>query len=307
MQQNIQQTLSTITTLFTPAFANLAPIAIQATTQASASFTTMESSIKGTLSRVTILFNPAFAPLAPIVSQNTTNASASFTTMESSIKGTLSRITALFPQAFEPLVTAAQTTTQQAANHFTRLESTIKGLMSLMSSHVSDFASDFKSSMDSVIQDAENATQAVEDLQSAINALEDKTVTVTYEQKTTGSAPSGYQHGGSFLNTSSVSYAAGGRSWIQKTPTMLGNSHVAEVYPEFITVTPLDPREKASPFYNMEIPMASTTTRGGGGGSGGSSVMVTGDLYVTVQTQSGEVLANQVKPYLLKNFSGITA
>lgn len=180
----------------------------------------------------------------------------------------------------------------------TGLYNTWNTIMDAMSNKVESFASACETAFEKVGKSADGAREKVEALQAAIDALKDKTVTITYKQVTTGSKPSAAQHGG---------------AWIQNEPTKIGGVSVAETYPEAIVVTPLDPKEPNSPFHNLNVPFATpqnlpaiSMQQGGGGGQGGQPVTVSGDIYLTVQTQSGETLANEVKPFLLKGFGGIT-
>jgi hypothetical protein len=175
----------------------------------------------------------------------------------------------------------------------TGLNNVWTAIMDAMSKKVGTFASACETAFGKVQKSAETATKAVQALQKAIDALKDKTVTITYRINTVGSPPKGARFGGS-----SIGYARGGDSWIQDTPGRVGNMNVSEFgKPELITVTPL-----SNP-YNVKD---KSINFGSGGSGGGSPIVVTGDLYVTVQTQSGETLAKQVKPFLLNGFSGIT-
>jgi hypothetical protein len=316
MQTQIQGIMSKITMLFQPAFANLAPVVTQATSQASVPFTTMESSIRGTLSRITIMFNPAFASLPPIATQNTTNASAAFMTMQSSIQATLNRIKALFPSAFTPLVSAAQTSTQQAANHFARLSQTFQGLMNNMASSATKFANSFKSAMSATEQSAKRAQNAVSALQKAINNLKGKSVYIGL----TGPGARFMRHGGAFISPEPTGFAASGMSFINSKPRKIGGVNISEFgKPELVTVTPLsDPGNPMDKGMNlgMSIPrrpqpmssaLGANPFSSGGAGSGQQQpIQVTGNVYVTVKTQNGKVLAQEVQPYLLQDFGGVT-
>jgi hypothetical protein len=188
-----------------------------------------------------------------------------------------------------------------------------------MDQKIGEWASNTVSNFDDVGSAAEDATSKIEDLQSAINALKDKTITVTVNL--TGSGVGYLAHGGSSINfptSASTSFAAGGKTWLQKTPKKIGNTHVSERFPEIISAIPLDPKEKASPFHNVDVPMqgmptsiAAAPSIGGGGmgsiGTGsGQPVHVSGNLSVTVTTKSGAVLAKEIQPYMLEGYSGIT-
>jgi hypothetical protein len=189
-----------------------------------------------------------------------------------------------------------------------------------MDQKIKTWASNTVSSFKQVTSQANTATNAVKALASAINSLKSKSIEVYVGL--TGPGVGYMRHGGSSLNfpsESGVSYAAGGKTWLQKTPKKIGGTPVAETFPEIISAIPLDPKEKASPFHNIDLPMspmpttASASNGGIGGGSsssrmsgGGSPVQVRGDLYVTVKTQSGKVLATEIQPYLLDGFSGTT-
>jgi hypothetical protein len=43
------------------------------------------------------------------------------------------------------------------------------------------------------------------------------------------------------------------------------------------------------------------------GGVGGEGAQIRGDLYITVKTQSGKVLAQEIQPYMLEGYSNITS
>jgi hypothetical protein len=318
MQTQIQGIMSKITMLFQPAFANLAPVVTQATSQASVPFTTMESSIRGTLSRITILFNPAFASLPPIATQNTTNASAAFMTMQSSIQATLNRISALFPPPFKTLEQTAIKSTTTASASFSTMNKSVGTSLQNMTTKVQSFGKASSKSFDETKRSADQATKSVQALQKAINALKNKTVTIT--QKFTTSGTRYVRHGGSFISMDPTGFAAGGQSWINTKPRKIGGMNISEFgKPELVTVTPLsnpnDPMDR-----NMSIglpktpqPIQSSMNKfganpitGGSRGNGNQPIQVTGNVYVTVKTQNGKVLAQEVQPYLLQDFGGIT-
>jgi hypothetical protein len=262
------------------------------------------------------MFNPAFASLPPIATQNTTNASAAFMTMQSSIQATLNRIKALFPSAFTPLVSAAQTSTQQAANHFARLSQTFQGLMNNMASSATKFANSFKSAMSATEQSAKRAQNAVSALQKAINNLKGKSVYIGL----TGPGARFMRHGGAFISPEPTGFAASGMSFINSKPRKIGGVNISEFgKPELVTVTPLsDPGNPMDKGMNlgMSIPrrpqpmssaLGANPFSSGGAGSGQQQpIQVTGNVYVTVKTQNGKVLAQEVQPYLLQDFGGVT-
>ena len=194
------------------------------------------------------------------------------------------------------------------------MSTSVATYMKSMTSHVQNFASSFGDSMDSIIQDAEDATSAVEDLQSAIDALKDKEITITVNLA--GAGASRLQHGGSALNLNGPTYAAAGAAWVQNTPRKIGGTHVAETFPEIITAIPLDPKEKNSPFHNvgLDVPMPEMKSIGkigsggrGGGGGGGQPINVYGEIHITNTLGDGRVISEIVKPFMLKNYSGITS
>jgi hypothetical protein len=199
--------------------------------------------------------------------------------------------------------------TSDTNDELSNMSSSVASYMKSMSSHVSSFASEFSNSMSKVQSQAEEATSAVEDLQSAIDNLKDKEITIHVGLE--GPGVGFMRHGGSTLNIGGPSYAAGGATWIQKTPKKIGNTHVAETFPEIISAIPLDPKEKNSPFHdldmNIPVPLVNTAIQQPRGGGGGGPSVTQGDLYVTVTLPNGEVLARAVKPYMLNNYSGITS
>ena len=201
------------------------------------------------------------------------------------------------------------TSANDTQGELSNMSSSVATYMDSMSSNVSDFESSFGTSMDSVITDAETATTAVEDLQSAIDALKDKTITITVNLE--GAGVDHLKHGGSFINFGAPAHAQHGAAWIQKNPTKIGGTSISETFPEVVSVIPLDPKEKASPFYNLELPVKTpeipTPTVIAGGGGGGGPTVTQGDVYVTVQLPNGEALARVVKPFMLTGYSGITS
>ena len=161
---------------------------------------------------------------------------------------------------------------------------------------------------------ADAATKSVKALASAIAALKSKSITVHVGLSGPGVAY--LRHGGATINfpsISGVSYAAKGKSWLQKTPKMIGNTHVAETFPEIVSVMPLDPREKASPFNkinkNLNVPMPQMIPTGGGtsGSGGGGRQPIHVELHTTISMPDGKVLAKAVQSHLLDGFSGITS
>ena len=183
-----------------------------------------------------------------------------------------------------------------------KMSTSVATYMSSMTSHVQSFSSACVKAFDAVGKAADAAAQKVKALQSAINALKDKTVTITTRYVTVGSP--GGRFGGS-----TIGYARGGDSWIQDKPGKVGGMNVGEFSkPELITVTPLtnpyDVQDKtiSIPSQKKSVPIIPM----GSQNNSNRPIQVTGDLYVTVSTQSGETLANEVKPFLLKGFSGIT-
>ena len=79
-----------------------------------------------------------------------------------------------------------------------------------------------------------NITSSVKQLQSAINALKSKTITITVRYNLQGK-PSGIQHGGSFLTHAQKKF-----SGIVDTPTTMNGVRMGEgSKPELVTVTPL--------------------------------------------------------------------
>ena len=196
------------------------------------------------------------------------------------------------------------------------MSTSVKTYMSSMTTNVSNFATKFSQSMAKVKKDADTAKKSVDALKKSVDSLKDKSITIHVGIE--GPGLSYIKHGGSGLNfpsESGVSYAAGGKSWIQKTPKKIGNTHVSEAFPEIITAIPLDPREKNSPFnklkdldLNIPVPLVTATPPqiSGGGGGGNQPIRVTGNITNTIILPDGKVLANEVKKFLLDNFSGIT-
>ena len=205
--------------------------------------------------------------------------------------------------------TSAKTLGDKSKTHFGTVNTAILGsqtnvsslykvwdaAMKEMTSRVGDFSNKCKTAFNQVASSAKEATKSVDALQKSINALKDKTVTITTKYKTVG--------GPARFGGARIGYAREGDSWIQDRPTNIGGMNVSEgSKPELITVTPL-----SNP-YDMSDKSINLGRLSGNGGTtaGGTPVSITGDIYVTVKTANGEVLANQVKPFLLSGFSGIT-
>ena len=181
------------------------------------------------------------------------------------------------------------TSTKTAHTALSSLSTSTATYMSSMSSRVSSFASSFSSAMSKVKSQADAAKKSVDALAKAVAALKSKSITI--HVGLSGPGASFVRHGGSGLNIpseSGVSYAAGGKTWIQKTPKTLGNTHVAETFPEIISAIPLDPKEKMSPFHKlkMDLPIpagipsfSGGTGNGGGGGGGGGARQPIGTTY----------------------------
>lgn len=183
-----------------------------------------------------------------------------------------------------------------------KMSTSVATYMSSMTTHVNSFADACVKAFAKVGKAADDAAAKVKALQSAINALKDKTVTITTRYVTQGKP--GARFGGS-----SIGYARGGDSWLQNKPGRIGGMNVGEFSkPELITVTPLsnpyDVNDKSINIPSSKVPSLDTSSQNNN--MSARPVQITGDLYVTVQTQSGEVLAKQVKPYILSGFGGIT-
>ena len=202
---------------------------------------------------------------------------------------------------------ASSTKTAQTA--LSGMSTSVATYMKSMTTNVGNFANKFSSSMKTVGSQADAAANKVAALKKGIDALKSKTITITVNAK--GSGLSYIRHGGSAINIpteTGMSYAAGGKTWIQKTPKTLGNTHVAETFPEIISAIPLDPKEKMSPFHDlkMNLPMSEIPTFKGGGGGGGSRQPIQLTLHTTVAMPDGKVLAKAVNTHLFSEFSGVT-
>jgi hypothetical protein len=87
--------------------------------------------------------------------------------------------------------------TSQTSAHFVTMYTSIKGSLASAVREANIFASDFQKAKAKVWKDADTATKAVQALQKAIDALKDKTITITTKYKTVGSPAC--QHGGIFM------------------------------------------------------------------------------------------------------------
>ena len=209
-------------------------------------------------------------------------------------------------------VTSTAKTTQ---NTLSSMSTSVSSYMSSMSSKVGSFGSASQTAFGKTKSSADSATKAVKALQSAINALKNKTVTIT--QKFTTSGTRYVRQGGSFISMDPTGFAAGGKTFINSKPRKIGGVNVSEFgKPELVTVTPLsNPMDPMDKNISMNIPMPkpgpipsalSPISGGGGRGGNGQPITVTGNLNVTVKTANGKVLAQEVQPYLFEGFSGVT-
>ena len=254
METSIKGTLVRIGAVFPTAFTTLYTSATQATGQTIGVFTTMQTSIQQTLGKITALFTPTFANLQPVTSQATTNASATFLTMSQSIQGTLNRIKALFPSAFTPLVTHASANTKVAAGHFNTLNSNISSSMSSATSRVNSFGNAASSAFKKVGSEASAATSKVKALASAINSLKSKSITIHVGLSGPGAAY--LRTGGSFISPTPTGFAQTGKTFINSKPRKIGGVNISEFgKPELVTVTPLsNPFDPTDKNISMNLP-----------------------------------------------------
>ena len=221
--------------------------------------------------------------------------------------------------AFASAATKSFDTAGKAAVGFqgksSTLSTTVATHMKSMTTNIGTFASTSVSNFNKVGSAADANAKKVAALRKEIDALKSKTITITVNYQV--NKPKGMQHGGSFLNLGGPpTHAQHGNSWIQSSPTTIGGTHIAEVAPEIVNVIPLDPKEKSSPFHNLELPMQmpssimkSVSQDRGGGGNGGTTtpINVYGEIHITNTLGDGRVITEIIKPFLLKNYSGITS
>jgi hypothetical protein len=194
-----------------------------------------------------------------------------------------------------------------------KMASQIKSAMSQASSAIKSFSSAAVSALKKVESAAKSAT-------SALNAM-------AAAARKAKSAASGLRYGGMMVTGGaldmSASYAQTGKSWVNTRPRKIGGVNISEFgKPELVQVTPLsnpsDPMDRAIdytkvPGSKMEnIPRKVETPNGFSangrtGGVGGEGAQIRGDLYITVKTQSGKVLAQEIQPYMLEGYSNITS
>ncbi len=234
--------------------------------------------------------------------------STSVGTYSTSMSGNINKFATAAGTSFGKVASSAKTAQGQLSN----MSTSVSSYMSSMSSKVSSFASSFSSAMSKVKSQADAAKKSVDALAKSIAALKSKSITIHVGLSGPGVAY--LRHGGATINfpsESGVSYAASGKSWLQKTPKMIGNTHVAETFPEIVSVMPLDPREKASPFNkinkNLEVPSPQMIPMGGAGGNGGGRQPIHVELHTTISMPDGKVLAKAVQQHLLEGFSGVTS
>jgi hypothetical protein len=284
----------------------------QAFSDLSTNIATYAESITGNIGEWILTTSKGFQDYVKIITsvqQAFSDLSSNVATYMKSMATNIDNWSSASVTSMEEVGTSANTAQEELSN----MSSSVATYMKSMTSNVQNFESSFGDSMDSIIQDAESATTAVEDLQSAIDALKDKEITITVNLA--GAGVDHLRHGGSALNMGGPSYAASGKSWLQKTPKKLGGTHVAETFPEIISAIPLDPKERNSPFHNVDIPvpsMQSISQNRSGGGVGGMSgnttpINVYGEIHITNTLGDGRVISDIIKPFLLKNYSGITS
>ena len=304
------------------------------TTSAGAGFTALAASTKvvhTALSSLSTSVSTYASGMTTAITGFSTKASSSFTTVATSTKtahtalSSLSTSVSTYSKGMSTAVSSfatssatsfgkVATSTKTAHTALSTMSTSVSTYMSGMSKAVTAFGNAASTAFGKVKSQADTAAKSVNALAKAINALKSKTINI--HVGITGPGAAYLRHGGSGLNIpseSGFSYAAAGKTWIQKTPKTLGSTHVAESFPEIISAIPLDPKEKMSPFHDlkMDLPVPVGQSQQQleplfNGGGGGQPITVSGNLNITVRTASGKVLAQEVQPYLLEDFGGTT-
>lgn len=174
-----------------------------------------------------------------------------------------------------------------------------------MSKNIDKWSKSAIKSFDAFIKKVGEAIKEVEAFIKKLNSIPEKK-TVTIEQKFTSSGQKYYAEGGSFLVTST---------------THIGDKVVGEEGPEIVTVTPLKGtgNDKVSIDLSRQqgtLPTSGVVGRVGQGGSGGGLsgggtagspiINVSGNIYATLKSQSGQIIAKEVIPFLMKDMHTIT-
>lgn len=198
------------------------------------------------------------------------------------------------------------------------MSTSVNTYMKGMTSAVTSFGNAAASSFSKVGSQAAAATTKVKALASAINSLKSKSINI--HVGLTGPGAKFMRSGGAFISPEPTGFAAAGKSWINSKPRKIGGVNISEFgKSELVTVTPLsDPSDPMDKGINlgmsvpkpMPIPSTSassvSTNPFNKGGGQGQPITVRGNLNVTIKTANGQVLAQEVQPYLLEDFSGVT-
>ncbi len=273
---------------------------------------TYMTSITGNIAKMILDTSKGFQNYVTIITsvqQTFSNLSSNIKTYTTSMTGNINGFVSASETGFGKVASSAKAAQSQLSN----MSTSVSTYMSSMTTKVNSFSSASVTAFGKVGSAAEAAMKKVQALQKSIDALKDKTITITVNLE--GAGVKHLQHGGSALNLNGPTYAAAGAAWVQNTPRKIGNTHVAETFPEIITAIPLDPKEKNSPFHDLNIPMPSIQqsipqirSRGGGSsGGGGQPINVYGEIHITNTLGDGRIISDIVKPFMLKNYSGITS
>jgi hypothetical protein len=159
------------------------------------------------------------------LTEESISISTYMTGMSTSINGFASKSVT----SFNTVNTAVKTTHTALSTMSTSVSTYMDG----MSKKVNSFGTASQTSFNKTRTSADTATKSVKQLQSAINALKNKTITITVNYKV--NKPSGLEHGGAFM-----AMAQHGFSGIVDRPTTMGGVRMGEGFkPELVTVQPL--------------------------------------------------------------------
>jgi hypothetical protein len=239
METSIKGTITRIGAVFPTAFTQLYTFALQNTGKTIEAFvilqqqiTTVMTAIKtviGTQFLAIIDIISAFGPVLTALQNQFSNFSTSVSTYMTGMTTAIGNFATKSTASFNTVNTAVKTT----QNALSSMSTSVSTYMTGMSSKVSQFGSAAQSAFSKVKSSADAATKSVKALQSAINALKSKTITITVNFKV--NKPSGLEHGGAFLAS-----AQHGFSGIVDRPTTMGGVRMGEGFkPELVTVQPL--------------------------------------------------------------------
>ena len=205
LQALIAPTFGAIGTLAQQVFDSLAGIASTAISGVVSAFSQLQSGIAPIFGSLGTLAQQVFNGIVTSASSIIPKAAVAFTTLANQAKTGFTQLQTTATQVFNAIVSSATSIIPKAATAFTTMANQTKTAFSqIQSSATTAFnavasagqsaGSRVSSAMNQIANSAKQATQAVNQLRSAIDSLHDKTVTITTVYRTVGSP--GFQHGG---------------------------------------------------------------------------------------------------------------